>query len=138
MLTINVVTLFPEVFEGPLRVSILGRAAERGLVRYRVVQLRDYTHDRHKTVDDSPYGGGAGMVLKPEPFFEAGGDLRTGPPIRLLSARGRPFGHRDAVRFAVGEQLTLLCGDYKDVDQRGAGGLGAGGSEEGRVGEEGR
>src|SRR5213080_1050172 len=99
MLTINVVTLFPEVFEGPLRVSILGRAAERGLVRYRVVQLRDYTHDRHKTVDDSPYGGGAGMVLKPEPFFEAVEDLRTGPPIVLLSARGRPFGHRDAVRF---------------------------------------
>ena len=125
MLTINVVTLFPEAFEGPLRVSILGRAAERGLVRYRVVQLRDYTHDRHKTVDDSPYGGGAGMVLKPEPFFEAVEDLRTGPPIVLLSARGRPFGHRDAVRFAVGEQLTLLCGHYKDVDQRVANGLGA-------------
>jgi len=125
MLTINVVTLFPEVFEGPLRVSILGRAAERGLVRYRVVQLRDYTHDRHKTVDDSPYGGGAGMVLKPEPFFEAVEDLRTGPPIVLLSARGRPFGHRDAVRFAVGERLTLLCGHYKDVDQRVADGLGA-------------
>ncbi len=125
MLTINVVTLFPEVFEGPLRVSILGRAAERGLVRYRVVQLRDYTHDRHKTVDDSPYGGGAGMVLKPEPFFEAVEDLRTGPPIVLLSARGRPFGHRDAVRFAVGQQLTLLCGHYKDVDQRVADGLGA-------------
>ena len=125
MLTINVVTLFPEVFEGPLRVSILGRAAERGLVRYRVVQLRDYTHDRHKTVDDSPYGGGAGMVLKPEPFFEAVEDLRTRPPIVLLSARGRPFGHRDAVRFAVGEQLTLLCGHYKDVDQRVADGLGA-------------
>jgi len=119
------VTLFPEVFEGPLRVSILGRAAERGLVRYRVVQLRDYTHDRHKTVDDSPYGGGAGMVLKPEPFFEAVEDLRTGPPIVLLSARGRPFGHRDAVRFAVGQQLTLLCGHYKDVDQRVADGLGA-------------
>lgn len=125
MLTINVVTLFPEMFAGPLRVSILGRAAERGLVRYRVVQLRDYTHDRHKTVDDSPYGGGAGMVLKPEPFFEAVEDLRTGPPIVLLSARGRPFGHRDAVRFAVGEQLTLLCGHYKDVDQRVADGLGA-------------
>ena len=123
MLTINVVTLFPEVFEGPLRVSILGRAAERGLVRYRVVQLRDYTHDRHKTVDDSPYGGGAGMVLKPEPFFEAVEDLRTGPPIVLLSARGRPFSHRDAVRFAVGQQLTLLCGHYKDVDQRVADGL---------------
>ena len=125
MLTINVVTLFPEMFGGPLRVSILGRAAEQGLVRYRVVQLREYTHDRHKTVDDSPYGGGAGMVLKPEPFFEAVEDLRTGPPIVLLSARGRPFSHRDAVRFTVGQQLTLLCGHYKDVDQRVVDGLGA-------------
>jgi len=115
------------MFEGPLRVSIPGRAAEQGLVRYRVVQLREYTHDRHKTVDDSPYGGGAGMVLKPEPFFEAVEDLRPGggPPIVLLSARGRPFTHRDAVRFAVGQQLTLLCGHYKDVDQRVADGLGA-------------
>src|SRR3989442_1949122 len=125
MLTINVVTLFPECFAAPLAVSIPGRAAAAGLVRYRVVQLRDYPHDRHKTVDDSPYGGGAGMVLKAEPFFEAVEDLRTGPPIVLLSARGRPFGHRDAVRFAVGEQLTLLCGHYKDVDQRVADGLGA-------------
>jgi len=81
MLTINVVTLFPEVFDASLRVSILGRAAARGLVHYRVVQLREYTHDRHKTVDDYPYGGGAGMVLKPEPFFEAVEDLRAGPPI---------------------------------------------------------
>ena len=118
MLAINVVTLFPEVFDAPLRASILGRAAAQGLVRYRVVQLRDYTHDRHKTVDDAPYGGGAGMVLKPEPFFEAVEDLRPGPPIVVLSARGRPFNHRDAVRFAVGQQLTLLCGHYKDVDQR--------------------
>jgi len=125
MLTINVVTLFPEMFAAALRVSILGRAAEQGLVRYRVVQLREYTHDRHKTVDDAPYGGGAGMVLKPEPFFEAVEDLRTGPPIVLLSARGRPFSHRDVVRFAVGQQLTLLCGHYKDVDQRVADGLGA-------------
>src|SRR2546425_12168791 len=127
MLTINVVTLFPEMFEGPLRVSIRGRAAEQGLVRYRVVQLREYTHDRHKPVDGSPYGGGAGMVLKPEPFFEAVEDLRpgTGPPIVLLSARGRAFTHRDAVRFAVGQQLTLLCGHYKDVDQRVVDGLGA-------------
>src|SRR2546425_10948182 len=129
MLTINVVTLFPEMFEGPLRVSILGRAAEQGLVRYRVVQLREYTHDRHKTVDDSPYGGGAGMVLKPEPFFEAVEDLRPGggPPLVLLSARGRLFTHRDAVRFAVGQQLTLLCGHYKDVDQRVAGRAGGAG-----------
>src|SRR5712692_421840 len=105
MLTINVVTLFPEMFEGPLRVSILGRAAEQGLVRYRVVQLREYTHDRHKTVDDSPYGGGAGMGLKPEAFFGGVGDLRAGGglPLVLLSARGRPFTHRDAVRFAVGQ-----------------------------------
>jgi len=125
MLAINVVTLFPEVFDAPLRASILGRAAAQGLVRYRVVQLRDYTHDRHKTVDDAPYGGGAGMVLKPEPFFEAVEDLRPGPPIVVLSARGRPFNHRDAVRFAVGQQLTLLCGHYKDVDQRVADGLGA-------------
>src|SRR5688500_6064461 len=101
MLTINVVTLFPEVFDALLRVSIPGRAAERGLVRYRVVSLRDYARDRHKTVDDYPYGGGAGMVLKPEPFFEAVEDLRAGPPIVLLSARGRPFTHDAAVRFAV-------------------------------------
>ena len=125
MLTINVVTLFPEVFAAPLATSIPGRAAEQGLVRYRVVQLRDYAHDRHKTVDDYPYGGGAGMVLKPEPFFEAVEDLRAGPPIVLLSARGRPFAHRDAVRFSVGRELTLLCGHYKDVDQRVADGLDA-------------
>src|SRR6058998_292409 len=123
MLTINVVTLFPEVFPAPLAASIVGRAAEQGLVRYRVVQLRDYTHDRHKTVDDYPYGGGAGMVLKPEPFFEAVEDLRAKPPIVLLSARGRPFTHEAAVRFAVGSELTLLCGHYKDVDQRVADGL---------------
>ncbi|PYP56424.1 MAG: tRNA (guanosine(37)-N1)-methyltransferase TrmD, partial [Gemmatimonadetes bacterium] len=122
---INVVTLFPEVFEAALAVSIPGRAAEQQLVRYRIVQLRSYTHDRHKTVDDYPYGGGAGMVLKPEPFFEAVEDLRVGPPIVLLSARGRRFTHRDAVRFAVGTELTLLCGHYKDVDQRVADGLGA-------------
>jgi len=113
------------MFAAPLATSIPGRAAEQGLVRYRVVQLRDYAHDRHKTVDDYPYGGGAGMVLKPEPFFEAVEDLRAGPPIVLLSARGRPFAHRDAVRFSVGRELTLLCGHYKDVDQRVADGLGA-------------
>jgi len=124
VLTINVVTLFPEWFSGPLAGSILGRAAKAGLVRYRVVQLRDYTHDRHQTVDDAPYGGGAGMVLKPEPFFEAVEDLGAGHgPIVLLSARGRPFTHDIAVRYAIGTELTLLCGHYKDVDQRVADGL---------------
>jgi len=125
MLGINVVTLFPEWFTAPLASSILGRAAKAGLVRYRVVQLRDYTHDKHHTVDDAPYGGGAGMVLKPEPFFEAVEDLQAKPPIVLLSARGRSFTHDMAVRFAVGTELTLLCGHYKDVDQRVADGLGA-------------
>ena len=125
MLGINVVTLFPEWFTAPLASSILGRAAKAGLVRYRVVQLRDYTHDKHHTVDDTPYGGGAGMVLKPEPFFEAVEDVRAKPPIVLLSARGRSFTHDMAVRFAVGTELTLLCGHYKDVDQRVADGLGA-------------
>jgi len=125
MLRINVVTLFPDWFAAPLASSILGRAAAAGLAQYRVVQLRDYTHDKHHTVDDSPYGGGAGMVLKPEPFFEAVEDLKAKPPIVLLSARGRPFTHDVAVRFAVGSELTLLCGHYKDVDQRVALGLGA-------------
>jgi len=119
------VTLFPEVFQAPLATSIPGRAAQAGLVRYRVVPLRDYTHDKHRTVDDTPYGGGAGMVLKPEPFFEAAEDLGARPPIVLLSARGRPFTHRDAVRLSLGTELTLLCGHYKDVDQRVAEGLGA-------------
>jgi len=89
------------------------------------VQLRDFTHDRHHTVDDYAFGGGAGMVLKPEPFFEAVEDLRAGLPIVLLSARGRRFTHDDAVRFALGTELTLLCGHYKDVDQRVVDGLGA-------------
>ena len=125
MLRINVVTLFPDWFIAPLSSSILGRAAGAGLAKYRVVQLRDYTHDKHHTVDDAPYGGGAGMVLKPEPFFEAVADLKSKPPIVLLSARGRPFTHDTAVRFAVGSELTLLCGHYKDVDQRVADGLSA-------------
>ena len=125
MLLVNVVTLFPEYFTEPLRTSVLGRAQASGLVRYRVVSLREYTHDKHHTVDDYPYGGGAGMVLKPEPFFEAVEDLRAGRPIVLLSARGRLFRHDDAVRFSVSNELTLLCGHYKDVDQRVAHGLGA-------------
>jgi tRNA (guanine37-N1)-methyltransferase len=123
---IDVVTLFPDVVRAFLGASIPARAEAAGLVQYRLVDLRDFTHDRHRTVDDYPYGGGAGMVLKPEPFFEAVDRLRAeGPmgPIVLLSARGRRFEHRDAVRFAVGERLTLLCGHYKDVDERVASGL---------------
>ena len=118
MLRVAVVTLFPEFFTAPLGVSILGRAAAKGLVEYRVVRLRDFTHDRHQTADDEPYGGGAGMVLRPEPFYEALEDLAPVGPLVLLSARGKRFGHDDAVRFAVSDGLTLLCGHYKDVDQR--------------------
>jgi tRNA (guanine37-N1)-methyltransferase len=118
VLDLAIVTLFPEFFAGPLGTSILGRAAARNLVRYTVVNLREFTHDRHQTADDEPYGGGAGMVLKPEPFFEALDLLRREPPVVLLSARGRPFDHGTAVRYAVGRELTLLCGHYKDVDQR--------------------
>jgi len=118
MLRVNVVTLFPDFFLNPLQTSILGRAASSGLYDVRLVNLRDYTHDRHRTVDDTPYGGGAGMVLKPEPFYEALDDLMPKPPVVLLSARGKLFTHDDAVRYSVAEELTLLCGHYKDVDER--------------------
>ena len=117
-LRVNVVTIFPEFFAGPLALSIPARAREAGAVEYRIVDLRDFTHDRHRTVDDYPYGGGAGMVMKPEPFFEAVDALGARAPVALMSARGRPFSHHDAVRFATGTELTLLCGHYKDVDQR--------------------
>jgi tRNA (guanine37-N1)-methyltransferase len=118
MLRINVVTIFPEFFAGPLSLSIPSRAAAAGSVEYKVVDLREYTHDRHRTVDDYPYGGGAGMVMKPGPFFEAVEAIAARPPIILLSPRGRRFGHADAVRYSESEELTLLCGHYKDVDQR--------------------
>ncbi len=115
---IRIVSIFPGFFEGPLSLSIPARAKAAGLVDYQLVDLRDYTHDRHKTVDDAPYGGGPGMVMKPEPFFEAVEAIGARPPIILLSPRGRRFTHDDAVRLAAVEEFTLLCGHYKDVDQR--------------------
>jgi tRNA (guanine37-N1)-methyltransferase len=123
MLTIDIVTLFPEVLAPFTVTSIPGRATAAGLVKFNLVQLRDFTHDRHSTVDDYAYGGGAGMVLKPEPFFEAVESLGELDAVVLLSARGRRFGHDDAVRLSLGHRLTLLCGHYKDVDQRVADGL---------------
>ena len=118
MLTINLISIFPDFFAGPLGLSIPKRAAEAGLVRYRCVDLRDFAHDKHRTVDDAPFGGGPGMVMKPAPFFEAVESVGATAPIVLLSPRGKVFQHADAERFAAGTELTLLCGHYKDVDQR--------------------
>src|SRR3954468_17347266 len=117
-LKINVVTIFPDFFAGPLALSIPSSAAAAGVVTYNLVDLRDFTHDKHRTVDDAPYGGGAGMVMKPQPFFEAVESLNAEAPIVLLSPRGSVFSHADAERFAAGKELTLLCGHYKDIDQR--------------------
>ncbi len=128
---INIVTLFPSYFAEPLRLSIPGRAAGAGLVEFRIVDLREFGEGRHKVVDDYPYGGGAGMVMKPGPFFAAVESLEAGPSgtrggkILLMSARGRRFTHSEAVRLSLEPELTILCGHYKDVDQRVADGLGA-------------
>ena len=118
MLTVNIITLFPEFFTGPLGLSIPKRAAEAGLVTYNCVDLRSFATDKHKTVDDAPFGGGPGMVMKPEPFFDAVESVGAKAPIVLLSPRGKVFSHADAERFAQGTELTFLCGHYKDVDQR--------------------
>ena len=99
MLRINVVTIFPEFFAGPLALSIPARAKSAGGVEYSIVDLRDFTHDKHRTVDDAPYGGGPGMVMKPGPFFEAVEALGATAPIVLLSPRGRLFTQADAVRI---------------------------------------
>ena len=117
MLRINIITLFPEYFT-PLTLSIPARAKAAGAVEYRVINLRDFTHDNHRTVDDYAFGGGPGMVMKPEPFFEAVESLGAHEPIVLLSPRGRRFAHADAVRFSGCSEVTLLCGHYKDVDER--------------------
>lgn len=115
---INVLTIFPEYLEGPLGVSITGRARDAGLVDYRLIDLRDHTHDRHRTTDDEPFGGGAGMVMKPEPFDEALQALDPKGPVVSLTPRGRPFDHDTAVQLALASELTLLCGRYKGIDER--------------------
>jgi tRNA (guanine37-N1)-methyltransferase len=118
MLQVNIVSIFPDFFAGPLGLSIPKRAAEAGLVGYRLIDLRAFATDKHKTVDDAPFGGGPGMVMKPQPFFDAVESVGARAPIVLLSPRGKVFTHADAERFAAGPELTLLCGHYKDVDQR--------------------
>jgi tRNA (guanine37-N1)-methyltransferase len=131
VLTIHVVTLFPEAIAPYLAASIPGRAARAGKVAYRLVQLRDFAHDKHQTVDDYAFGGGAGMVLRAEPIVEAVRSLQEGEPgaadapVLVMSARGRRFEHRDAVRWSLARSLTLVCGHYKDIDQRAIDLLGA-------------
>jgi tRNA (guanine37-N1)-methyltransferase len=116
---IDVLTLFPGMFAGALDESILRRARDQGLLDVRLHNLRDWTHDRHRTVDDRPFGGGPGMLMKPEPIFEAVESLR-GPDTRvvLLSPVGRRLTQRLAVELAVRPHLVLLCGSYEGVDER--------------------
>ena len=115
---IEVLTLFPEMFPGPLSAGVTGRGLASGLVTLRVHNLRDYTHDRHRQVDDVPYGGGAGMVLKPEPIFEAV-RARTGKgPVILLTPQGELLNQRLVRELAGHDDLYLICGRYEGVDER--------------------
>ena len=115
---IEVLTLFPELFPGPLISGVTGRGLNAGLVNLRVHNLRDYTHDRHRQVDDIPYGGGPGMVLKPEPIFEAV-RARTGKgPVILLSPQGELLNQGLVRELAGHEDLYLICGRYEGVDER--------------------
>ena len=116
---IDVLTLFPEMFRGPLDASIVNRARESGLLNLRVINLRDYTHDRHKTVDDKPFGGGPGMLLKPEPIFEAVENLAAEKTrVVMLTPAGRKFTQEIARELAQYEHLLLLCGAYEGFDER--------------------
>ena len=121
-MTFHVLTIFPEFFAGPFAHGVLKRACEAGLVDIRVHNLRDWTFDRHKTVDDRPFGGGEGMVLKPEPIFLAveaiWPDRHAGQRALLLSAQGRLFDQEMANRFAQEKELLLICGRYEGVDER--------------------
>jgi tRNA (guanine37-N1)-methyltransferase len=121
-LRFDIFTLFPEMFRGPLDESILARARERGLLEIALHNPRDVTTDRHHIVDDYPYGGGAGMVMKPEPLFTAVEasieQLTPGGPIILLSPQGRVFTQEIARALSDERQLTLICGHYEGVDER--------------------
>jgi tRNA (guanine37-N1)-methyltransferase len=116
---IDVLTLFPAMFAGPLDESIIKRAREAGLLDLNIHQLRDYAHDRHKTVDDRPFGGGPGMLLKPEPIFEAVEALaREQTRVILLSPAGRPFSQAIARELARQNDLLLVTGHYEGFDER--------------------
>jgi tRNA (guanine37-N1)-methyltransferase len=120
---IDILTLFPQMFDGLLSCSIISRARERDLVDIRLRDIRTYTHDKHNVVDDYPYGGGAGMVLKPEPIFEAVEAVKaelglSSVPTILLSPQGRLFNQEIARDLANYQQLILICGHYEGIDER--------------------
>lgn len=117
----DIFTLFPEIFPPYLDESILKRARESGLLEFGLHNIRDYTTDKHRTTDDEPYGGGGGMVMKPEPIFAAVESVLGAPPVCpviLLTPQGRPFTQKVAVELAAADHLALLCGRYEGVDER--------------------
>lgn len=118
---IDVISAVPDILESPLRASILKRAQEKGFVEIHIHNLRDYAHDRHQTIDDVPYGGGAGMILKPEPIFECIESLkreRSYDEVIFLTADGERFDQKVATQLSLCKNLILLCGHYKGVDER--------------------
>ncbi|MCS0652285.1 MAG: tRNA (guanosine(37)-N1)-methyltransferase TrmD [Bacillota bacterium] len=121
-MNIDVLTLFPEMFEGVFGHSILKKAAENEAVTYNVVNFREYADNKHKTVDDYPYGGGAGMVLKPQPIFDAVEDLRcksgASPRVILLCPQGERYTQRKAEELAEADHLIFVCGHYEGYDER--------------------
>ena len=114
----DIFTLFPDMFQGPFAESMLKRAQERGLLSIALHNIRDATSDKHHVVDDYPYGGGVGMVMKPEPIFTAVEAVYQGGPIILLSPQGRLFNQQIARTLAQESRVTLLCGHYEGVDER--------------------
>ncbi len=114
----SVLTLFPEMFPGPLAHSLAGRALNSSIWSLHPVNIRDFATDRHRTVDDSPYGGGAGMVLRPDVVDAAVASVADDRPLVFLTPRGRPLAQRDAQRYAAAPGIVLLCGRYEGVDQR--------------------
>lgn len=115
---IDVFTIFPEYLAGPLGASLLGKARERGLLDVRVHDVRDWTDDRHRSVDDTPFGGGAGMVMTPGPLFAAVEAVEPPRPLLLCAAAGRRFDQAGARELAAGTGFSLICGRYEGVDQR--------------------
>ena len=118
----HILTIFPEFFEGPFRHGVVAKAADAGLIQIHIHDLRNWTHDRHRTVDDRPFGGGEGMLLKVEPIFEAVESIwprrEAGQRLVLLSPQGKRFDQAAARRFSEYREVFLICGRYEGVDER--------------------